>query len=65
MGNTMGLIYALGQLGPLALCLVAGSVFMVCMTIYFLGAHIVNQVVANATVARFKDGEIRFRPPKK
>ena len=65
MDTTMDLSEALGRLGPSALCLIGASIAMLCMTILFLGAHLVNKVVANATVARFKGGEIRFRPPKK
>jgi hypothetical protein len=65
MEITMGLLEALGRLGPMALCLVGGVSVMLCVTAYLLGAHLVNQVVANATVARYKDAEIRFRPPKK
>ena len=65
MDTTMVVAKAVGQFGLPAMGLVGVVVVALCVTTYFLGAHLVNKVASHASVIDLKSGVIRFRPPAK
>lgn len=60
----MDIIKALDQIGPVAACLIGGSIAVVVTAFCLLGAHLANRV-SFVNIDREKGVTIRMRPPAK